>query len=339
MEGIVLPHGRFSATRSIWIRLALALGAIVFVACVTYLDRGGFIDSQGQSIGLLESFYYSTVSVTTTGYGDIVPATDRARLITTLLVTPARILFLIVLVGTTVELLVSRQREELRISRWRRKLEGHTLICGFGVKGRAAAETLLGQGVDRSAIVAIDTSTEALEAAQNQEIAAVQGNASRTETLNRAGAERAETIIVAPNRDDAAVLITLTARQLNPKATVVASVREQENAGLLRQSGADSVIISSGAAGRLLGMAAVHPASVDVLEDLLSVGTGIDLVERQVTADDIGPLADLDESRPVLAVVRDGRLIAFDDPRSRELEAGDHLVLVASVENRSAEKD
>ena len=330
MRAVFLPHAAPSAMRAIWARLALAMGAILFVALITYLDRDGFVDNQGQEIGLLEAVYYSTVSVTTTGYGDIVPATDRARLLTTLLVTPARILFLIVLVGTTVELLISRQREELRVSAWRRKVKNHTIICGFGVKGHAALEALVGQGVDRNAVVAIDSSMEMIESAGAAGIAAVHGDASRKDTLQRAQVERAHTIVVCPHRDDAAVLITLTARQLNPDATVVASVREEENLALVKQSGADSVIISSGAAGRLLGLAARQPGTVSVLEDLLIVGTGIDLAERVIGPAEAGPRSAVTDRRPMLGVLRGERLISFDDPEAEVLQEGDRLVVAES---------
>ena len=59
-------------------------------------------------------------------------------------------------------------------------------------------------------------------------------------------------------------------------------MRETENAHLLEQGGADSVVVSSGAAGRLLGHAVRSPRVVQVLEDLLSVGEGLDVVEREV---------------------------------------------------------
>ena len=70
-------------------------------------------------ISLLDAFYYSTVSITTTGYGDVRPVTDEARLVTMVLVTPARVLFLILLVGTTLEILAERSRVAYRIARWR----------------------------------------------------------------------------------------------------------------------------------------------------------------------------------------------------------------------------
>ena len=50
-------------------------------------------------------------------------------------------------------------------------------------------------------------------------------------------------------------MVTLSARELAPNAKIIASIREAENAHLLQQSGADSVVVSSETAGRLLGIA------------------------------------------------------------------------------------
>src|SRR3712207_4722093 len=79
-------------------RVLIAIGLIVFVALIAYIERDDYRDANGTPVGLVDAFYYSTVSVTTTGYGDITPATERSRLVSALLVTPARVLFLIILV-------------------------------------------------------------------------------------------------------------------------------------------------------------------------------------------------------------------------------------------------
>ena len=136
----VSPLGRIGR------RLLLALALITLVAVLTYVERDGFADPEDGSISVLDAFYYSTVTVTTTGYGDIRPVSDGARLATTLLVTPARVLFLIVLVGTTLEILAERTRVAYRLAKWRKGLTGHTIVCGYGTKGRTAISTLLGQG-------------------------------------------------------------------------------------------------------------------------------------------------------------------------------------------------
>jgi voltage-gated potassium channel len=107
-------------------------------------------------------------------------------------------------------------------------------------------------------------------------------------------------------------------------------VREDENAHLLHEGGANSVITSSSSAGRLLGLATTTPDIAQVIEDLLSVGAGLDIVQRPITAAVVGPLEELRSRNPVVAVSRDGRLLRFDDPEAAQLEPGDALVEVVS---------
>jgi voltage-gated potassium channel len=327
---VELPDATSSPLRTIALRLALAVGLIVFVAVLAYLGRGGYTDPVGDGISLLDAFYYSTVSITTTGYGDIRPESDGARLVTTVLVTPARILFLILLVGTTLEVLTARTRAALRLTRWRRTLRDHVIICGFGTKGRAAVTTLLGNGYTPERIVVVDDKPAARADATSKGLTAVAGSASTQHALLEAGIAEAAAVVVAVDRDDAAVLATLTARELNPDANIVAAVREDENAHLLHESGADTVVTSSGAAGRLLGLATTTPDIARVLEDLLTVGAGLDIVERPVSDEELGPLDRVRARAPVVAVARDGELLRFDDPRAGELRAGDRLVEVVS---------
>jgi voltage-gated potassium channel len=327
---IELPAGRRHPLRTIGERLALAVGLVVLVALLAYIGRDGYIDPEDDSVSLLDAFYYSTVTITTTGYGDIRPVSDGARLVTTLVVTPARILFLILLVGTTLEVLTERTRQAYRLSRWRKTLNDHVIICGFGTKGRAAATTLLGHGYTPEQLVVVDESAPAREKATSMGMSAVAGSATTQHALRDAGIADASAVVVAVDRDDAAVLATLTAHELNPRANLVAAVREDENAHLLHESGANSVITSSSAAGRLLGLATTTPDVAQVIEDLLSVGAGLDIVERPVGEDELGPLEELRSRNPIVAVSRDGRLLRFDEPEAAELRPGDMLVEVVS---------
>lgn len=122
------------------------------------------------------------------------------------------------------------------------------------------------------------------------------------------------------------MLATLTARELNPAVTITAATREAENVHLIRQSDADSVITSSDAAGRLLGLATGSPRIVEVLEDLLTVGQGLDLSERPVTPEEVGAAPRPAPGEVVMTVVRGGRILRFDDPAAARAAAGDVLV-------------
>lgn len=210
-------------------------------------------------------------------------------------------------------------------------MRDHTIVCGYGTKGRSAVEQLLAGGVPAERIVVIDSREEAIGRATQQGLGGIVGDASSAEVLIDAGVHDAASVIVALQRDDTAVLATLNARELAPKASIAAAVREEGNRHLLAQGGADAVISSSAHAGRLLGFAARTPSVVSVLEDLLSIGEGLDLVEREVPPDRIGgPLRAVPADAPILAVARGKQVLRFDDPAVERLEAEDLLVCLCS---------
>ena len=324
------PSSPVSPARQIRWRILLALLLILVGAATAYADRDGYRDVDGTPLSVLDAFYYSTVSVTTTGYGDITPVSRSARLLTTLVITPTRVLFLILLVGTTVELLAARTRAGYRERHWRKGLKDHVIVCGFGTKGRSAVQAMTGSGMDREQIVAIDPTAEGVEEANKEGLVAVHGDATSVAALEQANIRDARSVIVAVDRDDTAVLITLTARQLNASTYVVAAVREEENASLLEQGGANLVVTTEAAAGRLLGLGTTAPRAVRVLEDLMSTGEGLDVSERTISPDEAGPLDQLKQRVPVLAVVRAGKTLLFDDPEAQELRAADRILYVSS---------
>ena len=134
-------------------------------------------------------------------------------------------------------------------------------------------------------------------------------------------------MIVAPSSDDTAVLITLSVREMAPSAMIVASVREGENQHLLMQSGADSVVVSSETAGRLMGLATVTPSVTEMMEDLLSPDEGFSIAERIVLEEEVGGNPRVLED-VVLGVVRSGELYRIDSPEAETVEPGDRLLYV-----------
>ncbi|MDQ1642377.1 MAG: voltage-gated potassium channel [Actinomycetota bacterium] len=329
-----MPRGQsVSPTLAIARRVAIAVVIVLLNWGLVVLERDGYRDAVDGKLSIIDALYYTTVTLSTTGYGDITPVTTSARLINALLVTPMRFLFVLVLVGTTIQVLTERSRDQFRVARWRSRVNQHVIVCGYGTKGRSAVRALLQRGVDRDEIVVVETDHEAIEAASADGLATVHGTSTSDAVLKEAEVDRARAVIIAVDRDDAAVLTTLTVRQFAPNANVVAAVREAENADLLTQSGADSVITSSDAAGRLLGLATDSPATVEVVEDLIAHGRGLDLLEREVRQEDVGSAAQA-LGVPVLAVVRGGETLPYDDPAATSLQAGDRLIYVQGRHER-----
>ncbi|MEU2180453.1 potassium channel family protein [Streptomyces thermolilacinus] len=315
-------------------RLALAVFVLLLTVLIVMVDREGYKDGADGHVSLLDAVYYATVTLSTTGYGDIVPATNAARLVNVLVVTPLRVVFLIILVGTTLEVLAERTREEWRRKRWRLALRDHTVVVGFGTKGRSALETLMATGLKKQQVVVVDPSSKVIEMVNAEGLTGVVGDGTRSDVLLRAEAQRARQIIVATQRDDTAVLVTLTARQLNKGVKIIAAVREEENAPLLRQSGADAVITSASAAGRLLGLSVLSPSAGTVLEDLIHQGSGLDIVERPVTKAEAGrSVRDTDDL--VVSVLRGHRLLGYDDPEASPLQLTDRVITIKRSPGRT----
>ena len=332
-----IPERFVSPGRRIAMRVVWALGALFAAVLIVYLDRRGYRDIESapnpnDPLSLLDCLYYATVSLSTTGYGDITPVTPSARLINVLVITPLRVAFLIVLIGTTVETLTTQSRQALKIQRWRKNVRNHTIVVGYGTKGRTAVAAMISDGVMPSDIVVVDENLAALERPKSAGLVTVRGSATDSDVLRLASAQHAKAIIVATNRDDTAVLVTLTARELAPDAQIIAAVREAENQHLLRQSGANTTVVTSETAGRLLGIARQTPSVVEVMEDLLTPEAGFALAQRAVEAREVGGSArhlhDI-----VLGVVRNGELLRADSPGADAVELGDQLLYIKSADS------
>ena len=137
-------------------------------------------------------------------------------------------------------------------------------------------------------VVVVDTEQAALDHAAAAGLVTVHGDATRSDVLRFAAARLASSIVDAIGRDDTAVLDDLTAREIAHRATIVASIREAENQDLFQQSGANSVVISSETAGRLLDIATTTPSLEEMIDDLLTPAEGFAIAERDVEQTEVG---------------------------------------------------
>jgi len=305
----------------------------VLVAIFLWLDRGGLRDNAHpeRSIRFLDVFYFTVVSLTTVGYGDIVPVSSGARLVNAVLLTPIRIFLWAMFLGTAYELTVLRLRlrEERRMRELHERLRNHVVVCGYGVKGRAIVEELRAHDERPDEIVIIDESEDAVTLAAKQGLVALRGDAGSESLLNAAAVTNAAWVLVAPHRDDAAVLICLTVRSLAPKVKLIAAAREEENIKLLYNAGADLVVAPSVAGGKLMATAVRQQAVPHVLDDLLTFGEGISVQECIVKPEEVGktPAEVVGDARALLiGLVRGKRRWKFHQLADLRTEPGDVIV-------------
>jgi voltage-gated potassium channel len=311
----------------VFLRLGAALALVFIVVFIHWFDRDGLVDHHDGEVSFLDVVYFTMISITTTGFGDIAPISDRARLIEAVIVTPIRIAVLFIFVGTAYNFVIRRSWEKWRMNRIQQRLEDHIVVLGYGVSGSEAVRELIERGTDPSCIVVVDPIADRLALAEEAGVNVLQGDSTRDDTLRAVRIDQARTVLVSAGRDDTTILIVLTVRHLAPVVPITAVVRADDNELLARQAGADNVINPVRFTGLLLAGSAEGRHIADYLADLASVSGRVQLVERLALPEEIGRSLDhLVSKGRGLRIYRDGRAIGFWDQDAGVIERGDIIV-------------
>ncbi len=309
----------------VW-RAVLLISLLALMVIVHWLEREGLEDLHDGHVSFLDAIYFTMISATTTGYGDIVPVTDRTRMFDALVVTPIRVIFLLIFVGTAYLFVARRTWERFLMRRIQRGLEGHTIIAGFGTKNRRALEELIKLGADTSEIVVVDAGEDRLDIAKELGCSVMKGDATRDVTLKAVRVDQARLMLISAGRDDTSILICLTARHLAPELRISVAINEQDNEAPARRAGADTVVNPLNFAGLLLATSHGGQHIADYLVDLASIGGKVQLIERPVRADEIGKsLKELGDGVG-LRLIRGGIAYGFWRPQAASLEPDDMIM-------------
>lgn len=325
-NGELRRKSNLSRWGSLSMRAAIVFFLVGIALGVHWFDRDGYVDHADGNINLADVLYFTMVTITTVGYGDIVPVTDRARLFEAVLVTPIRLFIWLIFLGTAYDFLLQKSWSRWRMSIIQKNLHNHIVVAGFGISGSEAVDELLERGIDPSEIVVIDQDHARLEAAEKRGCNVMEGDASRNKTLNQVRVSRARSMIVSTGRDDTSILVVFTARALASKLSISVLVRASDNEQLARQAGASNVINPVSFAGLLLAGSCHGPHISDYMADLASVTGRVALRERMATHMEEGlPLGAIQTGLGV-RIYRNGKPYGFWEEEAKQILEGDLIV-------------
>ncbi|MCK5872939.1 MAG: potassium channel protein [Methylococcales bacterium] len=249
------------------ITLAILMGFLVFISSTAiYLFEN---DTSGGNIGdLFDAFYWSIVTLSTVGYGDITPQTIGGRLVTiTLILTGLGVLSFftsIIVAAFNDKMYILREnRTYAELSRY----QDFVIICGFGRVGQEVAKQF---DKDKQPFIVIDKDKDTIFLAKKKHYLSIHDDASKNTVLINAGINRGAKAILCTTGDDVTnVYITLTSRYLNADVNIVSRANRQDNVKKLYQAGANNVILPFEIAGLLAAEYVGQPVAFEVISGIL----------------------------------------------------------------------
>lgn len=231
------------------------LGAFAYGTFGTFALRDQF-ELQGEELEtLLDAFYYTVITATTVGYGDVVATTQLSRLFSLSVVLFSVASFAVALGTLLVPALEARFASALgRMTESElNALEDHVIVIGVG----DLTDSVIGAMADPGQVLVVAPGDAAVQRLRARGVRVLVDSGTDEEVLARARIDRARAVIVATDDDGHDVLAILTVRELSPEVRLVAAATNRENADKMRHAGADTVVSPADLGGRMLVEAAL----------------------------------------------------------------------------------
>ncbi len=245
------------------ITLAVFMGFLVFISSIAiYLFENQ--SSGGNVNDLYDAFYWSIVTISTVGYGDITPQTLGGRLITVIL-----ILIGLGVLSFFTSIIVAAFSDKMHTLRENRtyaelsRLNDFIIICGYGRVGQEIANKFAKSNQN---FIVIDKDQENIFLAKESKFLTIHDDASKNSILLAAGINSGATAVLCTTGSDVSnVYVTLTARFLNPDINIISRINRQDNVNKLYQAGANKVIHPFEIAGLLAAEYVGQPVAFEAI--------------------------------------------------------------------------
>jgi voltage-gated potassium channel len=228
-----------------------------------------FEEKSNDSINsLFDALYWSLITISTVGYGDISPVTPEGRMVTMLIIITG-----IGLISFVTSIIVSSFNERLSVLREDRviqdvgKKKTLTVICGYGLLGRLVVKGLEKEGVE---FVIIDSNEEMAELAYNNGYHAICADASQGAIFKKLGIhERISHVLCLTSDDIQNAFIAVNVKSLNENIHVTARCSDNEIAQKMEFAHVDQIIMPEEIAGMMGAVYAGEPVAFEVLLSII----------------------------------------------------------------------
>jgi voltage-gated potassium channel len=258
----------------------IVLQAIILVGIIGYMviEKASFLDA----------LFMTTISITTVGYGEVVPLSEPGKWFTIFMLITSWGTFAFAITRIT-EFVVSGEINQYfktrRLMKDIASLKNHVILCGFGRNGHQAARILKAHSVP---FVVIEKNENLMKrmVSEGEQVLHLEGDGTDDDLLRLAGIERAKALITTLPVDAQNVFIILSARELNPKMKIISRASEASSVAKMKKAGADSVIMPDRIGGTHMATLVSKPEVVEFI-DIISGEQGQSIYVESVAYEDL----------------------------------------------------
>ena len=328
------------STAQVLKKLLLTLAAMLFVVSA---GTGGYWLLGRGEYSLLDSLYMTFITVTTIGYGEIIDlsSSPAGRLFTMALAMTGIGVMTYIFVNVTAFVVEGQLNETFRRKKMEKKvreMSSHHIVCGLAGTGTYILRELHSTGRPH---VLVEQDRQRIDDYRSEvrDLPVIEGDATDSDTLVRAGIERAQGLFAVTGDDNQNLVISLTARELNPEVRVIARCEVMKNVDRVKKAGADAVVSPTYIGGLRMASEMLRPSVVSFLDIMLHrEDLNLRIEEMPVPGRFSGrSIADLDlqsfRHLLLLALKTAGEWL-YNPPREHGLREGDILIFMTSPQER-----
>ena len=316
------------------------LGALVVFAAIHVLGTIGYLMIGPDRATVVDALYMTFITVATIGYAEVIDLNGNpgGRVFTMLIAFMGIGTMTFMFSSVTAFMLESDLNRAYRRRRMQAKIDqlsGHYLVCGAGRIGGYVLDELNAVGL-RHVVIEVDRTSVDRHLDRDPGLLILEGDAADDDVLTRAGIERCLGVFAVTGDDSKNLVVSLSAKQLNPKVRVVARVHDPRNVAKTLRAGADEIVSPDFTGGHRIASLMIRPQMVSLVDELLRAGGPLSVEEVLVPARamplTVGQLGRSPEW--LLVAVRNGTKWRFNPIEDEAIAAGDVLIVIGNQEGR-----
>ena len=251
-------------------RISYVFFIILFILV---LGTVGFKMIGGSNTSWLDALFMTATTITTVGYGDVIGLEGKpiGKLFTILYVLFSTGAILYVFTSLAAYIIEGELRKVFRQKSMERriaKMKDHYVVCGIGMVGLYIVHELYQSKYKQILVDSDERKTEVLKV-HGINLDLVVGDATENEVLETAMVRHAKGLFATTNSDNDNIVISLTARQLNPELRVIARCNDTKNIDKIRRAGADAVVALNYIGGLRMTSEMLRPHVVTLIDAML----------------------------------------------------------------------